>query len=399
MAKRILLVNKFYYSRGGDCICVLNLEKLLREKGHEVAIFSMQYDKNLDTPWANYFASGVDFAGGISDKIAAAKRIFGKGDIRESFKRILDDFKPDVVHFHNIHSYLSPEIVRMAKRSGARTVWTMHDHKLVCPAYLCLRDGHTCELCFHNRFNVVRNKCMKGGLIGSAIGWAEALKWNRRRIESFTDMLISPSIFLEKRLRECGFTKVTTVCNSVDPVKLAKLKSSPIATQRDGYVLFLGRISTEKGVEVALEAVSGTDLHLKLAGDGPLLDTLREKYSSHPNIEFLGRCDAETVSKLLTEASAMCISSICYENNPLSVIESLCAGTPVVGAEIGGIPELLTPDNGITFRAGDAADLRRAITEAFSRSWDYQAIKSKALIDFTPDTYYDRIIKIYDSAE
>lgn len=394
--KRILLVNKFYYSRGGDCICVLNLEKLLREKGHEVAIFSMQYDQNIDTPWSSYFASGVDFSGGVGAKIAAAKRIFGLGDIRRSFQRILDDFKPDVVHFHNIHSYLSPEIVKMAKRSGARTVWTMHDHKLVCPAYLCLRNGHTCELCFHNRFNVVRNRCMKGGLIGSALGWAEAMKWSRVKIESFTDRLISPSIFLEKRLRECGFTKVTTICNSVDPIKLANFKNIPVSQNRAPYVLFLGRISAEKGVEIALEALAGTGVELKLAGDGPMLEPLKAKYAKNPNVHFLGRCDADTVTKLLIDASAMCISSICYENNPLSVIESLCAGTPVVGAEIGGIPELITPANGITFRAGDAADMRRAVNEALSRSWDYEAIKRKALVDFSPDTYYDRIIKVYN---
>ena len=143
-AMRVLVVNKFYYPRGGDCVCTLNLETLLKEKGLEVAVYAMNYPENISSPNDKYFAAEVNFAGGVSAKIAAAKRIFGMGDIIPSFKKILADFKPEVVHFNNIHSYLSPVIVKLAHESGAKTVWTMHDYKLLCPAYTCRRDGKPC---------------------------------------------------------------------------------------------------------------------------------------------------------------------------------------------------------------------------------------------------------------
>ncbi|MEG2599457.1 MAG: glycosyl transferase family 1, partial [Muribaculaceae bacterium] len=104
MGKRILLVNKFYYNRGGDCVCTINLETLLKSKGHKVMVYAMDYSQNNATEDATYFASNVDFTGGIVKKINAIKRIFGFGDVVSSFKNVLEEFKPDVVHIQNIHS-------------------------------------------------------------------------------------------------------------------------------------------------------------------------------------------------------------------------------------------------------------------------------------------------------
>ena len=143
---KVLIVNKFYYPRGGDCVCAINLERLLREDGHETAVFAMDYAENVAIP-AGGFAPEVSFTGSIGAKIKAAKRIFGGAGVRDSFTEVLQQFRPDVVHFHNIHSYLSPAIVKMAKDFGAKTVWTMHDYKLVCPSYACLSNGKPCEDC------------------------------------------------------------------------------------------------------------------------------------------------------------------------------------------------------------------------------------------------------------
>ena len=151
MAQRILLVNKFYYPRGGDCVVTLNTQSLLRSRGHEVAVFSMQYPENIESEWSKYFSSEVSFDGGMKNKLAALKRTLGWGDVKKSFSRILDEFKPDVVHLHNIHSYISPVVARLAKQRGCRVVWTLHDYKLLCPSYACLRNGEPCELCFNSK--------------------------------------------------------------------------------------------------------------------------------------------------------------------------------------------------------------------------------------------------------
>lgn len=135
MKGKVLIVNKFYYPRGGDCVCAINLGRLLRDNGYETAVFAMDYSENISCEWSSYFASNVDFSGGIKNKLHAFKRILGLGDIRKSFLKILDDFDPDIVHLHNIHSYLSPVLAVLAHERGKKVVWTLHDYKLVCPAY------------------------------------------------------------------------------------------------------------------------------------------------------------------------------------------------------------------------------------------------------------------------
>ena len=104
MKKRILIVTKFYYRRGGDCIYAMNLERLLLQQGHDVAVFAMQYPENEDSRWAEYWPSQVDFSGGVRGKIDAVRRTLGMGDVRSAFARMLADFRPDVVHLNNIHS-------------------------------------------------------------------------------------------------------------------------------------------------------------------------------------------------------------------------------------------------------------------------------------------------------
>ena len=185
---KILIVNKFYYPRGGDCICAITLERLLRENGHETAVFAMDYPENIDSGFNRYFAPEVSFSGGIGNKLKAASRIFGGAGVKEAFAKLLTDFRPDIVHFNNIHSYLSPVIVEMAKKAGAKTVWTLHDYKLVCPAYSCLSNGKICEDCIGgNKRNVLSKRCMKGSRAASFLAWQEAGKWNVSRLEKATD--------------------------------------------------------------------------------------------------------------------------------------------------------------------------------------------------------------------
>lgn len=394
--KKVLIVNKFYYPRGGDCVCAINLENLLRSKGHEVAVFAMQYDENIPSEYSSYFAENVGFSGGVSAKLNAAKRVFGIGSIKSSFARILADFKPDVVHLHNIHSYLSPIVAKMAKRAGAQVVWTMHDYKLLCPAYTCLKHGETCEMCYHDKKHVLKNKCMKGSTVASVIAYLEAKYWNLKKLEKYTDMFICPSQFMNERMQSGGFGKLTTVCNFIDPVKLNDLSNLP-ADNRQDYCVYVGRLSMEKGVGTLLAAMKECGHKIKIAGGGPLAEEFRQMYGDCDNIEFLGHQDAKSVAKLLSEARFSVVPSEWYENNPLSVIESLCAGTPVVGTEMGGIPELVTSGNGIIVEPKSVDSLKNAIVEAFNRSWDYVAIKQNAIKTYSPDSYYEIISDIYNS--
>ena len=121
---------------------MMNTESLLLSAGYEVAVYAMLYPDTVDSPYKKYFASEVTFAGGLGAKVNGLKRTLGMGDITASFTKLLDDFQPDVVHLHNIHSYLSPVLGQIAHSRGIRVVWTLHDYKLLCPAYTCTRNAH-----------------------------------------------------------------------------------------------------------------------------------------------------------------------------------------------------------------------------------------------------------------
>ena len=395
MAKRVLLVNKFYYPRGGDCIVVLNTQTLLRENGVEAEVFAMEYPENLEARYQDKFAPEVTFGGGVGNQVNALKRTLGMGDVRQRFEAVLDEFKPDVVHLHNIHSYLSPVVGKIARKHGIRVVWTMHDYKLLCPRYDCLKDGKPCELCFSGtKRNVLKHRCMKGSLPASTVAWLEAVKWNRRRLEKYTDVFVCPSEFMAGKMRQGGFDteKIKVLNNFLDPVKLKQYEGT-VDSQREDYYCYVGRLSQEKGVADLLEVASRLPYRLKVAGGGPLADELREKHKHCTHIEFLGMLDAPAVAHLLSGARLSVIPSQWYENNPLSVVESLCVGTPVAGSQMGGIPELLDSESGVIFQPFDQGAMANAFTESMSRQWNHAEIARHAMQRFSPETHLQSLFK------
>ncbi|MDR1814024.1 MAG: glycosyltransferase [Tannerella sp.] len=388
---KILLVNKFYYPRGGDCTAVMSTEELLRAKGHQVAIFSVKHPENVASPFQDYFPQEVDFFNsGLAGKLSGAKRIFYSSEVARLFKRLLTDFQPDVVHLHNIHSYLSPIVAQIAHKQGIKVVWTLHDYKLICPAYTCLRDGKPCELCFKSKFQVVKRRCMKGSLPASILAYAEAVWWNRHKLEMITDTFISPSNFLKDKMLSAGFQsdKITMLSNFMSHQPKAVL-------EKDDYYCYVGRLSEEKGIEMLLETAFALPYPLKIIGNGTSLDTLRKRYN-HPNIQFLGQMPHEQLFPIVGKARFAVVPSVWYENNPYSAIEALCMGTPVLGASIGGIPELVEEGvNGMTFEAGKKEELAAKIHEMFRKPFNYSEIALKAQTRFSADTFYTKLMNIY----
>lgn len=397
---RILLVNKFFYPRGGDCVVAMNTQRLLQSKGHDVRIYAMSYSENVDTTFNYSYASEVNFSAGIKSKISALKRIFGKGDIIDSFKKVLHEFKPDVVHLHNIHSYLSPIVGELAHRHGARVVWTLHDYKLICPSYSCrLPDGRNCEQCITGNIAVIKNKCMKGSTIQSFFADVEARYWNRKRLINFTDMFIAPSRFMSLKMQQGQIPqeKLTVICNFIDPTKYDKIKSAPVIDNRQQNFCYIGRLSEEKGVRTLIKAAVKAGVELKIAGGGPLLNELKEKHKKDSNIHFLGHLSAEKTAELLMNSQASIMPSECYENNPLGVIESLCAGTPVIGANIGGIPELIDTDSGIIYQSGNIDELAEKLKNFDHKQYTNSDISKRSLIRFSAETHYQKLLDAYNA--
>ncbi|MDR1121470.1 MAG: glycosyltransferase, partial [Dysgonamonadaceae bacterium] len=381
--------------RGGDCTAVLSTEQLLRAKGHEVAVFSTRHPQNEASPWEEYFAGEVRFASpSITEKLSAAVRLFHSGEVSRKFNRLLSDFKPDIVHLHNIHSYISPLVAEIAHRKGIRVVWTLHDYKLLCPAYSCLRNGVICEDCFQDKSNVFRHSCMKDSRIASLLAWMETCCWNRKKLSGITDLFRCPSHFLKSKMVEGGFaTGQIEVLHNFLPQKLS------MSAEKDDYYCYVGRLSEEKGVKTLLEAAGQVTYSLKIIGGGPLLDTYRKKYT-HKQIEFLGYMEPDELYPIVRKAQFLVIPSVCYENNPYSVIEALCMGTPALGSRIGGIPELIEEgENGFLFEAGNVAELRDKIDECFrffTKTYDFGKVAEEAQNKFGSGTFYNKLIKIYD---
>lgn len=386
---RILLSNKFYYRRGGDCIYMLNLEQLLREHGHEVAVFAMDYPENQETPWRKYFPRNMS-------RLMALTRPFGSHEVKSKFNKLLDDFRPDVVHLNNIHTQLSPIIAEQAHIRGIRTVWTLHDYKLLCPRYDCLRDGKTvCELCFGGDKTYCKTfRCMKGSRLASLVGYKEAVMWSRPRLEACTDLFICPSRFMAEKMAQGGFRrdKLRVLCNFIDVEKCRKDDYA-----KDDYYCYVGRLSHEKGVATLVEAAARLPYRLKVIGGGPLSEELRIKNEElKGNVEFLGFRQWDDIKDIVGKAKFTVIPSEWYENNPLSVIEAECLGTPVLGARIGGIPELIDEDmNGMTFESGNADDLAGKIKAMYSADFDYKAIADAAMERYNAESYYGEIKKCY----
>lgn len=397
---RILIASKFFYMRGGAELVAINTRRMLLEHGHQVRVLAMDYPDNIPLPERSTFPSEVRLFGSMSDKLKGVRRMLGLGDVRRSVRRALDEFRPDVVHMHNVHTYLSPLVAREAAARGIRVVWTLHDYKPICPSYSCRRpDGTLCEECFANPRAVIRYRCMKGALLPSITAYLEACRWNRRRLERYVDTYIAPSAFIGAKMAQAGFdrNKIEVLCNFADPDKLRTLAEAGTAPQAGApYFCYIGRLSYEKGVETMLRAAVKAGVNLKVAGRGPLLDTLKESYSLYPGIEFLGHLDAPEVATLLRGAVASVLPSEWYENNPLGVIESLSAGTPVIGARIGGIPELIEePRDGFTYPAFEVVPLAEAMRRTLATGFDRSQIAQAAASRFGLEAHYARLMAIY----
>ena len=389
---KILLANKFYYRRGGDCIYMLNLEQLLKTHGHDVAVFAMDYPENIETVWKRYFPNEIKFTPGVG-MLETFMRMFGLGEVKRKFNFLLNDFKPDVVHLNNIHTQLSPVIARLAHKRRTNVIWTLHDYKLLCPRYDCLRNGNeVCEECFVDKHKVLEYKCMKNSNLASMLAYKEGMKWSRKKLEGYTDVFICPSQFMYNKMAQGGFDrkKMYTLCNFIDIERTRR-----DSYDKEDYYCFIGRLSFEKGIETLIEAARTLPYHLKIIGGGPLADILKEK-AKGANIEFTGYKEWPEIKEIVGKARFSVVPSEWYENNPLSVIEAQCLGTPVLGANIGGIPELIKEGvNGMCFESRNIMDLKNKIEKMFILNVDYKQLAKSSQIRYSSEKHYNELLELY----
>lgn len=365
---RVLQVNKFYDPRGGTERVLFDLEDGLRERGHEVAVFACRHPDNRPSVWSDYFAADRDYAGGSwRQRISHAAGTLYDGAARARFARILDAFAPDVVHFHNIYHQLSPSLLDEVAERALPSVMTLHDYKLVCPVYRLYREGAPCTKCVGTRWPgwVGVHRCSRGS---TAESWLLAVESTfhrqRRSYERAIARFLCPSAFLAERMREGG----------LPPSRLVVLRNAPrhrpaVASPelRDAVptLLYAGRLSEEKGVDLLVEAARAVPaVQLRIAGDGPEAEALRRLAEGLANVHWLGRLEAAGLDRERARAWAVVVPSRWWENAPLTVLEACAAGRPVLAADHGGLTEMVDHGlNGWRVPAGVAA----AWAEAFAR--------------------------------
>lgn len=361
---KILMINKFLYPNGGSETYIFKLGSNLQARGHEVQYFGMAHKDNAVGNRAGAYTVNMDFHGGsLLSKISYPLKTIYSAEARRKLRLVLEDFRPDVCHLNNFNYQLTPsillEIRKWSKATGhpCRIIYTAHDYQLICPNHMCRNPNshENCEKCLSGHFwNCMKGKCIHGSFAKSTVGAMEATFWHRTGVYREIDRIICCSEFMKEKLDSNPVLAEKTVVmrNFTDSVERK-------STQKKDYVLYFGRYSEEKGIGTLAEAARQLpEVQFVFAGSGPL----EEMIANIPNVLNVGFRRGEALETLIREARFSVCPSVCYENCPFSVMESIMHGTPVIGADIGGIPELIEAGKtGELFESGSAEELKRKI--------------------------------------
>lgn len=396
---KILMVNKFLYPNGGAETYMFRLGKHLQNLGHEVEYFGMQHKDNCVANSANAYTGSMDFHNsGALQKIAMSFKTIYSKEARQKIRLVLEDFCPDVVHLNNFNYQLTPSIIleiRKWERESGRSVkiiYTAHDYQLICPNHMLNTPSNNknCEECIGGKFiNCTKNKCIHSSTLKSIFGTLEAEFWSRKNTYREIDRIICCSDFMKSKLDTSNTLRSKTVTlhnfNSIEESKKYEKKD---------YILYFGRYAEEKGIRPLIEASKRlAQFEFVFAGSGPLENELNDI----SNIKNVGFKSGEELYRLIGEAKISVYPSTWYENCPYSVMESISLGTPVVGADIGGIPELIDDGKtGVLFTPADCDSLTKAIEGLCSNEEAYSQIANNCSKDcfISIDEYTQKYLEI-----
>jgi glycosyltransferase involved in cell wall biosynthesis len=322
---RVLQLHTRYRQPGGEDAVVRAEAELLRRSGHEVVQHHVQ-----NPPGA---------AGAMGSLLLApwnpiqARLVHG----------LAEQVRPDVAHIHNTWYAQSPAVVWALHRSGIPTVMTLHNYRLICANGQLFRDGVPCEDCVGaSPWHGVQHGCYRdSGVLSVPAAGTIALHDRLRTWNRAVDRFLVLNEFARERLIRGGLPPDRI---EVKPNFVPDPGPRTCSAASSGTVLYVGRLSAEKGVELLVEAwrqVGDTSLELVVVGDGPLREHLERR--PVPQLRFTGRLPEEEVRRQMLAARALVLPSVWYEGQPMTALEALAAGLPVLSSDIGAMPELLAP--------------------------------------------------------
>jgi glycosyltransferase involved in cell wall biosynthesis len=403
---RILHVNKFLYRRGGAEAYMEDLADLQVAAGHAVAFYGMDHPSNTHLEYSRHFPPYIEMEpppATLSGRVRGAARMVYSASASRGMDAVMSAFAPDVVHLHNIYHQLSPSVLRPVARRHMPAVMTLHDYKLACPTYRFLDHGAICEACLGGRFhNAILRRCKDGSLAASAAAAGELFIHTATRAYAPVRVFICPSRFMADKMAEAGVfpRRLRHVPHFIDSAGL-EMKGSP-----GGHILVAGRLSPEKGVDVAVRAVGLlAGATLDIAGTGPDETRLRALAAdvAPGRVRFHGLLPKDGVHRLMLAACVVAVPSRWYENQPMVVLEALARGVPVVGSALGGLPELIEPGStGALVPANDPVALSAALAPFIADPAYGMSMRDRArqhvVTEFSPERHLERIDAAYREA-
>ena len=406
---KILLVNKFYYMSGGAERYLFDWEKLLRDHGHEVAVFAMQHPLNRPCEQSSYFVDQVRFDPdqSLTARLRAATHSIWSTEAARKLRRLIEEKGPfDIAHLNAIIYQITPSILRPLAEHGIPIIQTCHEYSPICANQRLYnqRTNRICAACLRTGIlSPLWTRCIKGSLAAGATGCLATLAdrfaaRSRRRIRYY----IATSNFMRDMLLRGGLPaeRVRHISNFVNAEAIRP------GDALGDYLLYFGRLVPQKGIETFIAAAAKCpDIPCKVLGGGPMEDALRQRLASEgpTNVALLGHLEGEALQQTLRGASAVVVPSEWYEPFGLVILEAWAASRAVIASEISGPAEIVSHEqNGLLFPAGDAG----ALAAAMQRLWQNAELaaslgregRREAVTRYTPEQHYESMMKLFEEA-
>ncbi len=397
---KIIQANKYYFLKGGAERYMLSLSDWLTKQGHTVLPFAMKHESNLATS-DQYFVSPVQtqtvFFG--MGALKTFSRMLYSFEARRKMDSLVHHTKPNLCHIHNIYTQISPSILDTLKDHHVPTVMTVHDHHLISPQYNIWADGCGND---YRDLGIVRGTYLKFHKGSHAASFAQLLSFKLHRwlkiYQRNIDLFICPSEYMKRQMIKGGFPREQL---RVNPYGYDGSDIEP-RYDHDGYVLFVGRLSEEKGVQTVIKiAKMLPEVRFKIVGRGPQMDYLHRLAIGARNVEFLGFRDGDELKELYRGAIALLVPSRVHEIFPLTILEAMAAGKPVIASHVGGVPEVVEDRvTGMLVQPDDVSGWIEAVLRLFYDS-ELQTRLSRGArhaldTKFRVEDHYRRLIQIYE---
>ena len=397
MKSTILNVSQNHFVRGGSDRYFFALAELLQKRGHQVIPFTAASAKDEPSEWERYFPRGADFERpGAGDLL----RFLYSRDAVKSIQRLLSNTNVDIAHFHIYHGKLTASILGSLKKAGIPLIQTLHDYQLTCPVSTHLSNDEICEACEGKHFwRALPKQCNRGSLARTTLSVTESYVSRFLGSVDKFDHFISVSHFLRKKMIQYGIpeNKISTVHNFTDVSDIVPNFSV------GEYVLYFGRVDRSKGILTLIKAaVPLKQVPFYIVGDGEAMSEVQQivEQNGCKHIRLLGFKKGNELRELILNSMCTVLPSEWYENCPMSVLESLAYGKPVIGADIGGIPELIVDGvDGFLVPSGGREALQERllwISEHRNEAVEMGRIgRQKMETEFNADIHYEKIMNVY----